>query len=151
MSLTDKTDEGAMTDQPKFSDRVRSVLQNSREAAVRLGNEQIEVEHLLLGLMAAPESTAAVLLRDLGCDLPALKEKVEDHIQPFPAPIHNSHLMPLTKETERVLRNTYDEASACGDNVIGTKHILLSLLQTEKISRVLNDGWSITYEKVRDA
>ena len=49
----------------KFSPRVKDVINYSREEAMRLGNDFIGVEHLLLGLFREGDGTAIKLLKEL--------------------------------------------------------------------------------------
>ena len=49
----------------KFSPRVKQILANSRNEAVRLGHDYIGSEHLLLGLMMDKESLPIRVLTSL--------------------------------------------------------------------------------------
>ena len=140
-----------MKDKAAFSPDVGKVVQSSAKEANRLGHNWLEVEHVLLGIMAESQSKAAELLRKLGCDFAALKQAVEDAIQPSQQaalPTGEGNL-PLTKETEAVLRDTHKEAGESGSEEIGTEHMLLSLLKKKEVARVLEEACGITYEQVR--
>src|SRR3954451_24738495 len=50
----------------RFDDRARAVVVRAQEEARTAGNETIGVAHLVLGLVAAPESTAAAPVRASG-------------------------------------------------------------------------------------
>ena len=53
----------------KFSQRVKDVLTYSREEALRLGNDYIGVEHLLLGMIREGEGMGMQILSYLGVDV----------------------------------------------------------------------------------
>ena len=53
----------------KFSQRVKDVISFSREEALRLGNDFIGVEHLLLGLIREGDGKAIVVLQEFHLDL----------------------------------------------------------------------------------
>ena len=53
----------------KFSPRVKDVICYSREEAIRLGNEFIAVEDVLLGIIRQRDSTACKLLYSFNLDL----------------------------------------------------------------------------------
>ena len=55
----------------KFSPRVKDVISYSREEALRLGNDFIGVEHLLLGLIREGDGKAIKILNDFHLDLQA--------------------------------------------------------------------------------
>jgi len=61
----------------KFSQRVKDVLIFSREEAVRLGNDYIGLEHLLLGIIREGEGLAIKILNTLGVDLNEVRRKIE--------------------------------------------------------------------------
>jgi ATP-dependent Clp protease ATP-binding subunit ClpC len=134
-----------------FSNRVRDVISYSREEAIRLGHDYIGTEHLLLGIIREGEGIAVKILRNLGCDLLELKESVEDTVRSTgdSASVGN---IPLTKQAEKVLKITYLEAKLYKSDVIGTEHLLLSLLRDDEniAAQILQQGFSITYDAVRN-
>ena len=64
----------------KFSQRVKDVLSFSREEAVRLGNDYIGVEHLLLGIIREGEGLALKILGYLNVDLTDVRRTIETAI-----------------------------------------------------------------------
>ena len=50
----------------KFSQRVKEVISYSREEALRLQNDYIGVEHLLLGIIREGEGLAVKIMNYLG-------------------------------------------------------------------------------------
>ena len=49
-----------------FTDRVKKVMQLAREESVRLGNDYVGTEHLLLGLIREGEGVAIAVLKNVG-------------------------------------------------------------------------------------
>ena len=116
----------------KFSPRVREVISLSREEALRLGHNYIGVEHLLLGIIKEGEGTAVRILEGLNCDLQKLRKLVEGSVRPSTAkPGGSSGNIPLVKQAEKILKITYLEAKIFKSGVIGTEHLLLSILKDE--------------------
>ena len=113
-----------------FSNRVRDVISYSREEALRLGHDYIGPEHLLLGLIRDGDGVAIKLMRDMGVDLAKLRKSIEDAIRATHTTINVGNL-PLTKQAEKVLKVTYLEAKLFKSDLIGTEHLLLSLLRDE--------------------
>ncbi|MFO8100269.1 MAG: ATP-dependent Clp protease ATP-binding subunit [Salinibacter sp.] len=134
-----------------FSNRVRDVISYSREEAVRLGHDYIGTEHLLLGIIREGEGIAVKILRNLGCDLLKLKEAVEDTVRSTSSSTSVGNI-PLTKQAEKVLKITYLEAKLYKSDVIGTEHLLLSLLRDDEniAAQILQQGFSVTYDDVRN-
>src|SRR3989442_784896 len=61
-----------------FTDRVRKVLQISREEAARLHHAYVGTEHILLGLIREGEGVAVAVLTNLNADLEEIRQKVEE-------------------------------------------------------------------------
>jgi ATP-dependent Clp protease ATP-binding subunit ClpC len=133
-----------------FSNRVQEVIRLSREEALRLGHDYIGTEHLLLGIIREGEGLAVKILRNLGCDLYKLKKAIEETVR-TPGGTLVMGSLPLTKQAEKVLKITYLEAKLYKSDVIGTEHLLLSILRDEDnlASQILRQ-FGITYEAVRN-
>jgi ATP-dependent Clp protease ATP-binding subunit ClpC len=134
-----------------FSNRVRDVISYSREEAIRLGHDYIGTEHLLLGIIREGEGIAIKILRNLGCDLLKLKKSVEETVRSQGSTLSVGNI-PLTKQAEKVLKITYLEAKLYKSDVIGTEHLLLSLLRDNEniAAQILQQGFSVTYDAVRN-
>ncbi len=115
----------------KFSPRVKDVITYSREEALRLGHDYIGTEHLLLGIIREGEGTAVRLLKSLNVDLQELRKTVEQSIGTGNHKATNLANIPLMKQAERALKITYLEAKLFKSAVIGTEHLILSILKDE--------------------
>jgi len=133
-----------------FSDRVQDVIRLSREEALRLGHDYIGTEHLLLGLIREGEGIGARILKNLKIDLFSLKQKIEESTLPKVAETQMGNV-PLTKQAEKVLKITYLEAKICKSNIIGTEHLLLSIMKgDDNIASEVLEQFGVTYDLVRD-
>ncbi|MCX6140717.1 MAG: ATP-dependent Clp protease ATP-binding subunit [Candidatus Kapabacteria bacterium] len=132
-----------------FSNRVQDVIRLSREEALRLGHDYIGTEHLLLGIIREGEGIGVKILRNLGVDLGKLKRAVEDTVRSMSGPLTIGNI-PLTKQAEKVLKITYLEAKLYKSDVIGTEHLLLSLLRDEdNIAAQILGQFTVNYDAVR--
>src|SRR5690554_4343692 len=136
----------------KFSPRVKDVINYSREEALRIGNDYIGVEHLLLGIIREGEGLAMRVLKEFNLDIDQIRVLIESYLKKSatnsPATLAN---IPLVKQAERVLKITYLEAKLFKSPVIGTEHLLLSILKDENsvACRTLNK-YGILYENIKD-
>ena len=121
----------------KFSQRVKDVLSFSREEAVRLGNNYIGLEHLLLGIIRDGDGMAIQLLRYFGVDLNKCKREIEDAIKNPDGQSIKMENIPLVKQVEKALKITYLEAKVFNSDLIGTEHLLLAILK-DKSNLVTN-------------
>ena len=131
----------------KFSPRVKEVIQYSREEAIRLGHDYIGCEHLLLGIIREGEGKAFQTMVLLDVDALRLKKNIEDTIRGTASKTSNLGNIPLTKQAEKALKITYLEAKIFKTDLIGTEHLLLSILRDEDnvASKVLLN-FGITYD-----
>ncbi len=136
----------------KFSQRVKEVIQYSREEAIRLGHDYIGCEHLLLGIIREGEGKAIQTLKVLDIDPLRLKKSIEDVIKSTAVKTANLGNIPLTKQAEKALKITYLEAKIFKTELIGTEHLLLSILRDEDniASRVLNQ-YGVNYDVLKGA
>lgn len=136
-------------DQGNFSNRVNDVIRLSREEALRLCHDYIGTEHLLLGIIREGEGIAVKILRNLGGDLFKIKKAIEDTVRSTGGTLTIGNI-PLTKQAEKVLKITYLEAKLYKSDVIGTEHLLLSLLRDDdNIAAQILSQFGITYDAVR--
>jgi len=135
----------------KFSPRVRDVISYSREEAIRLGHDYIGAEHLLLGLVREGEGKAIKTLKLLDVDLIRLKKSIEDAIRNTATHKNITGNIPLTKQAEKVLKVTYLEAKIFKSDIIGTEHLLLSVLRDEdNIAAQILHQYAVTYEVFKE-
>ena len=136
----------------KFSQRVKDVISFSREEALRLGNDFIGVEHLLLGLIREGDGKAIVVLQEFHLDLKMIRKEIEQNLTQNSA-ISSKNLanIPLVKQAERVLKLTYLEAKLYKSPMIGTEHLLLSILKNEdSVACAILNKYGVIYENVKD-
>ncbi len=135
----------------KFSPRVRDVITYSREEAIRLGHNYIGVEHLLLGIIREGEGTAIRILDGLNVDLVRLRKIVEGSISSVNAKGSGQGNIPLVKQAEKILKITYLEAKFFKSPVIGTEHLLLSILKDEdNVATKSLHALDVTYESAKE-
>ena len=136
----------------KFSNRVKEVISLSREEALRLGHDYIGTEHLLLGMIREGEGVAIELLRKLGVSLEELRELIEQATKSTSTGnVRKLTNIPLTRQSEKVLKITYLEAKIFKSQLIGTEHLLLSILRDESNlgSKVL-EKLEVSYDVVKE-
>jgi ATP-dependent Clp protease ATP-binding subunit ClpC len=136
----------------KFSNRVKEVISLSREEALRLGHDYIGAEHLLLGLIREGEGVAVGVLKKLGVPLDELRAEVEKVSKGTAThEVKNLANIPLTKASEKVLKITYLEAKIFKAQLIGTEHLLLSILRDgDNLATQILNKFDVNYETVKE-
>ena len=136
----------------KFSQRVKDVLSYSREEAIRLGNDYIGLEHLLLGILREGEGMAIQILNYFGIDLSKLRKEIEVALSTSDInKIRTTDNIPLIKQAERALKITYLEAKLFNSDLIGTEHLLLAILKdNDNIVTKAFQKYGVDYDSVKD-
>ena len=141
-----------MSMEAKFSNRVKEVISLSREEALRLGHDYIGTEHLLLGVIREGEGVAISLLKKLGISLDDLRASIEHNTKTSSSSnLKNISNIPLTRQSEKVLKITYLEAKIFKSQLIGTEHLLLSILRDEdNIATQILEKFDVNYDIVKE-
>lgn len=136
----------------KFSNRVKEVISLSREEALRLGHDYIGTEHLLLGMIREGEGVAISLLKKLGVGLDELRGSIEQATKATATHnVKNLANIPLTRQSEKVLKITYLEAKIFKSQLIGTEHLLLSILRDEdNLATQILEKFEVSYDVVKE-
>jgi ATP-dependent Clp protease ATP-binding subunit ClpC len=136
----------------KFSPRVKEVIQFSREEAIRLGHDYIGPEHLLLGIIREGEGRALQTLRGMDLDVIRVKKSIEDATRSSSGKVINIGNLPLTRQAEKALKITYLEAKMFKAEVIGTEHLMLSILRDDdNIASEVLSQFGVSYEVFKSA
>ncbi len=116
-------------------------------------SSQIGTEHLLLGLLQVPGSTAGKVLqelditadrvRELNAAIPADKD--------FPPLDTENPSEVLSEKVQDVLRRAIEKAAEANDNFISTEHLLFGLIETPNCRAVrILEKMGITHDRVID-
>jgi ATP-dependent Clp protease ATP-binding subunit ClpA len=120
----------------RFTPRARNVVVAAQNEARARRDQQIRVEHLVLGLLAEPEGLAARAIVAQGVSPDRVREVATATLGPSGTG-ESPELVPFDDRTRTVLEATFREALRLGHNYIGTEHLLLALLDTDEGTGVL--------------
>jgi ATP-dependent Clp protease ATP-binding subunit ClpC len=135
-----------------FSAQVKEIISFSREEALRLGNDFIGTEHLLLGLIRDGDNTAIQVLKSLQVNLDDLRREIEFAVKDKTGKnIANINSLPLTKGAEKVIRVTVLEAKTLKSPVVETEHLMLSILKNkENLATQILNQFEVDYENFKN-
>lgn len=102
-----------------YSDNARLVLQRANELAVRTGG-LVCTEHILFGLLDVDGSAAQRLLN--GCGV------YEEDVIPVFSPMSTRPVVEMSARASRAVQNAKEVAARLGSQVVGTEHILYTIL-----------------------
>lgn len=129
----------------KFSQSAQNGLQSALEAARDLGHTYIGTEHLLLGLLAEPDSAASRLLTSRG----VTKEGVRERVVELSGKGEKSFVTAkdLTPRAKNLIENAFASAREQNRPIIGTEHLLLALVSdSDSVAAkiLIGEGASLT-------
>lgn len=111
----------------KFTERAQKVMVFAQEEAVRLNHSYIGTEHILLGLLREEVGIAAMVLKNRGIALEAVRNHTEQILGTGQEKV--TQVLGYTPRTKTVLEYSLNEARELGHNFIGTEHLLLALIK----------------------
>ncbi len=111
----------------RFTQRAKRAIKYGNRAARRLGCENYDTEHLLLGVCSEPECIAWRALENFGVDFDELSTKIEEDCRGDQTWDSDSDIA-FTPLAKGVLEEAVNAARRLSDAHIGTEHILHALV-----------------------
>ncbi|MCC7029357.1 MAG: ATP-dependent Clp protease ATP-binding subunit [Chitinophagaceae bacterium] len=133
----------------QFSAKVKEIISFSREEALRLGNDFIGTEHLLLGMIRDGQGLGIRILQNLRVDMIDLRRELEKVIKNkgVNKNVQNVNSLPLTKQAEKVIRITVLEAKALKSFLAESEHLILSILKSkENVACQILNQFNVDYD-----
>lgn len=133
----------------KLTEHAKNVIKAGSDEAMRLRSDFFGVEHLFLGIVREKECKAMQILSDFNIDPQSIKKEIEQTIQKQGvfSTLNQERDVPLLKQTERVIKLSFLEATDIGVDEIGTEHFLAAILKegNNLVANILF-GHGLTYE-----
>ena len=136
----------------RLTDAARSALEKGFQRATELRHPSVEPEHLLYGLLEAPDGATASLLSTLGVPVDRLRDRLEEALQRLPTA---EHVAPSDQYLSRTLTQCLDaaeaEAAKRKDRYTSVDQVLLGLLSTASPARELLEEFGVRRAAVETA
>ena len=113
----------------RFTNRAQEVIGEAKKAAAQLEQNYIGTEHLLLGLVRDSDSVASQILQEQGVTEERLEELISSLITPTGS-VSVREPDGFSPEAYRVIQSSYLEAKRFHSSLVGTEHILISMLKS---------------------
>ena len=136
----------------KYSDRITRILGYSKEEALRLNNDYIGPEHLMMGLIRDGESRAIEVLRKrFFVNIPTVKDVLERSVRDDGQKLLSTDIA-LNPKSNNIMRLAILEARLMKSDESDAEHMLLALLKQKDnmVARILNDC-DVTYKALYDS
>lgn len=112
----------------QFTIQAQRALQLAIESAEELGHNYIGTEHILLGLRREGTAVAAKVLQSNGVDEDKIRKMIDKFVSPDNS-IAITDRAGYTPSAKKIMENSMQEAMRSGSRLVGTEHILVSLLK----------------------
>jgi ATP-dependent Clp protease ATP-binding subunit ClpB len=116
-------------DLSKYTEKAQEAVVGAQKLAQRLGNSQVEPEHLLAVLLDQDPGLAVSIIKKTGVALDGLKRKAVTLVESQPKVSGSGAGMPgLTRRLGDTCLKAEDEAGNFKDDYVSVEHLLLALL-----------------------
>ena len=133
----------------KFTINAQEAIQEAVNLVQARGQQAIEPEHLLAGILKVGENVTNFLFQKLGVNSRQIEQILESQIASLPKVQGGEPY--LSRESNEVLTRAQDYASKGGDEFVSLEPMLLALLTVKStVSRILKDA-GITEQELASA
>jgi ATP-dependent Clp protease ATP-binding subunit ClpB len=129
----------------RFTEKLQEALRAAQSLATRRGQQQLDVEHLLLALLEQEGGLVPSILLKSGVNLEAVHRRLTQDLDRLPKVSGGAAAMEqiyITSRLQQLLAKAEDEAKRLKDEYISVEHVLLAAdlgVSREKLMRTLQE------------
>ena len=122
----------------QYTTKSQEAIQKAQQIAMEFGNQSIEPQHLLEGILQVDENISAFLMKKSEADLSLIREKNRENLENLPK-VQGGNIY-LSQPANKVLLDAPNVAKKMGDEFVTIEHLWLSLLDVNsEVSKILKD------------
>ncbi|HBE55605.1 MAG TPA: type VI secretion system ATPase TssH, partial [Prevotellaceae bacterium] len=134
----------------KYTIKAQEAVQEALKRAQRQGQQAIEPEHLLSGVMQVAEEVTRFIFQKLGMNPAMVQQAVDAQISSLPK-VQGGGQPYLSQQASQVLQKAEDLAQKGGDEYVSVEHLLMAIADTDcTASKILKD-MGLTKEELKRA
>tara|TARA_R110002110_G_scaffold52342_2_gene152447 strand:+ start:106 stop:2574 length:2469 start_codon:yes stop_codon:yes gene_type:complete len=125
----------------KVQPKVKQIINRSIEEAKLYNELEIKIEHVMIALINDYNNEAIKFLVDLGLDIDDLHKNIEKKlvIEMKDVIEETTSLLPMGAYAKKIIKESENESDKLKENILDTKHIMLSILKEKNnVSKILN-------------
>jgi ATP-dependent chaperone ClpB len=140
-------------DLDKLTEKTQQALHDAQTIALRHGNTEVGVDHLLLALIDQRDGVIGRLLERMGVDVSSLRTQLDAHLGRLPRVTGPgaSGQVGMSRALAEVLDAAGREAEHMGDEYISVEHVLLAIVATRSGASGLLADHDVRPERVLEA
>jgi ATP-dependent Clp protease ATP-binding subunit ClpB len=124
----------------RLTEKTQEALAAAQSEALRRGNQQVDVEHLLAALLAQEGGLAASILKRAGANIDTLTARLDQDLDRLPkvsGPTGAPDQIYVTPRLNKLFTKAEDEAKHLKDDFISVEHFLLAAVDDTKAFKEL--------------
>ncbi|HEX6896956.1 MAG TPA: Clp protease N-terminal domain-containing protein, partial [Bryobacteraceae bacterium] len=138
----------------RFTEKLQDAVRAAQSVAVQHGNQQVDVEHLMLALLDQEGGLAPSILNKADVRVDALRGRVQQEIGRLPkvsGPTGSPEQVYVTARITKLLTQAEEEAKRLKDEYTSVEHVLLAATDDPQATGKLFKEFGITRERLMRA
>jgi ATP-dependent Clp protease ATP-binding subunit ClpC len=124
-------------------------MRDSKDLAIKLGNEAIDTIHVLQGVWSSDGSVACAVLKNLGVKPTTFKKAMSKILVQGTKQHTPGAKIPFTADMKEALSLASEASKTMGSNVVGTEHLLLGITFTKGSASLVLANLGITADEIK--
>ncbi len=122
----------------QFTVKSQEAIQKAQQIAMEFGNQSIEPQHLLEGILQSDDSISSFLMKKSEADLNLIRERNRESLESLPK-VEGGNLY-LSQSANKILLEAPNIAKKMGDEYVTVEHLWLALFEVNSpVSSMLKD------------
>ncbi len=123
----------------EYTVKSQEAVQKAQQIAQGFQHPQIEVTHILKGILEVDENVLPFLLKKLNVNTNVFKQTIDSMLNSFPT-VSNSEIR-LSNEAGKMLNNAMNIAKKMNDEFVSLEHLILAIFESnDQAGQVLKDN-----------
>jgi ATP-dependent Clp protease ATP-binding subunit ClpB len=139
----------------RFTEKMQEAVRGAQTVAVRHGNQQIDVEHLVLSLLDQEGGLATSILNKADVNVDALRRRMEQEVDRLPKVSTSGGTPPdqiyITGRLQKLLTDAEEQATRLKDEYISVEHALLAISEDRGAAGRIFNEFGITKDRLMKA
>ncbi|SEG12838.1 ATP-dependent Clp protease ATP-binding subunit ClpB [Halpernia humi] len=122
----------------QYTTKSQEAIQKAQQVAMEFGNQSIEPQHLLEGILQSDENISVFLMKKSEAELNLIRERNRENIEKL-SKVEGGNIY-LSQSANKVLLDAPNIAKKMGDEYVTIEHLWLALFETNSdVSKMLKD------------
>jgi ATP-dependent Clp protease ATP-binding subunit ClpB len=138
----------------RFTEKLQEAVRSAQSIAIQHGNQQMDVEHLLLALLQQEGGLAPSVLHKADIQVEPLRKRVQQEIDRMPkvsGPAGGPDQVYVTPRITKLLTQAEEEAKRLKDEYTSVEHVLLATTDDTGASGKLFKEFGVSRERLMSA